>query len=31
LSTTLEWENFNDPVAGNGDVTLTSVSLRLHF
>ncbi|UCH48851.1 MAG: porin family protein [Betaproteobacteria bacterium] len=26
-----EWENFNDPVAGNGDVTLTSVGLRLHF
>ena len=31
FSTTFEWENFNDPVVGNGDVTFTSVGLRLHF
>ena len=31
FSGVLEWENFNDPVVGNGDVTFTSVSARIHF
>ncbi len=31
LSAILEWENFNDPVVGNGDVTFTSIGVLFHF
>ena len=31
MSAIFEWENFNDPVVGNGDVTFTSIGVLFHF
>ncbi len=31
FSAIFEWENFNDPVVGNGDVTFTSIGVLFHF